>query len=108
MANKYYMAVLERIPKSPERKGAPVLAAETGNTERKNRMIINRLRAEGEIICADERGYFLPATEAELTAHYRKLRGSALSMLKTLKAERKKLVADGVDVGKIEGRKAKA
>jgi hypothetical protein len=71
-------------------------------------MIINRLRAEGAVVCADSKGYFIPATEAELTAHYRKLRGSALSMLKTLKAERKKLAAAGVDLAKIEGRKAKA
>lgn len=105
MANKYYTAVLNHIPMSPHRKSAPVLAEETGNTERRNRMIINKLRADGEIICADDRGYFIPTTEAELTAHYRKLRGSALSMLKTLKAERKKLIAAGVDLAKIEGRK---
>ena len=105
MANKYYMAVLDRIPKSPGRKSAPVLAEEMGNSERKNRMIINKLRAGGEIICADDRGYFIPATEAELIAHYRKLRCSAVSMLKTLKAERKKLIAAGVDLAKIEGRK---
>lgn len=93
------------IPNSPDRISMSDLSIKIGCSDRELRKCINTARAAGEVICSDDRGYFIPVSDNEVLKHYRSARKRALSTLKGLKAERKRLKAAGVDVRPIEGKK---
>ena len=74
------------------------LSIKIGCTDREVRQYISAARIAGEVICSDDRGYFIPVSDHEIAKHYRTARKRALSTLKGLKEERKRLKAAGVDV----------
>lgn len=52
---------------------------------------IHELRAEGQMICADLHGYYIPQTDAELIAGYNTLWLKAVSNLAVLKPMRREI-----------------
>ena len=52
----------------------------TGRNERVVRQEIEMLRADGAVICSDERGYFLPETVDELSTYVRQERARVRSL----------------------------
>lgn len=52
----------------------------TGKNERVIRQEIEMLRADGAVICSDERGYFLPETVEELRTYVRQERARVRSL----------------------------
>ena len=69
------------------------------NCERRTRFeLIEKARRDGEIICANQTGYYLPETLDELHNYYKFSRKKALSILECLKPVRQKLVASGIKV----------
>ena len=52
----------------------------TGKNERVIRQEIEMLRADGAVICSDERGYFLPETVDELRTYVRQERARVRSL----------------------------
>lgn len=52
---------------------------------------IRRLRLEGILICSNTKGYFMPATRAEIEQYYKTWRKFALTCIRSLKAARKAL-----------------
>lgn len=63
----------------------------TGLNSRALRLIIERIRRDGNTICADENGYYLPETIAELEKYIHRAEAMAKSTFYTLRTARKEL-----------------
>ena len=72
----------------------------TGQSDRKNRQMIENARAEGEIICNDQdgKGYYLPETLEEVYRAYKQGHSRAMSILKQQKTMRKVLKDAGYEI----------
>lgn len=101
-----YTFLMDYIPSSPGRVSMKDLTDRAGLTdERMTRKLVLAARINGEMICADENGYFSPTTDEEIVAYYRTARARALTTLYALKKTRHRLISAGFDVKAIEGRR---
>ena len=98
--------IIDFIPESPDRISMKGLSDKIGCHPRDTRKLVLTARKSGEIIAADDRGYFIPVSNAELVSYYRDARQRAITTLVSLEPVRRYLKAQGVDLKEIEGRKA--
>lgn len=82
------------------------LANVCGIEERELREAVLKCRIDGTVICSSAEGYFYPANTEEAKEYYKRKYGAIMTGLKSLKATRKRLQEEGVDVAhELEGRK---
>lgn len=91
-----YMFLEQYIPESPGRIHMKDLASRLGLKDtRELRQVILAARINGVIICADNDGYFLPTSDGEIAAYFKREYGRAITTLKSLKHTRKYLKTAG-------------
>lgn len=83
------MNILDFIPKEKTNAiSREALCDLTGYDDRKNRLIISQLRAEGNLICNRGKGYYIAADLDDIERQYRADKARAMSILKRLKVMR--------------------